>query len=73
MTLAEKLREEGEIKGKLEELLNGIELGITLKFPDDVNIVMTKVQKIKDIKSLTEIREAIKTASDASEILLLME
>jgi predicted transposase YdaD len=33
MTLAEKLRNEGEIKGEIKGLKEGIELGITYKFP----------------------------------------
>ena len=53
MTLAEKLRNEGEergiVKGKQEGLRKAIELGITLKFPGDLDTVMHKVNKIDDL------------------------
>ncbi|WP_040016034.1 hypothetical protein [Desulfobacter postgatei] len=77
MTLAEKLRKEGEERGKLEGKLEGlketIELGITLKFPGDIDTVMIEVNKIDDLKTLVKIKEAIKTAKDSSEILALMK
>ncbi len=73
MTLAERLRKEGEIRGKLEGKLEGltdaIELGMILKFPDQVDQVMAEVKKIKDLDTLIKIKEAIKTAKDVSEIL----
>jgi len=59
-SLAERLRKEGEIRG----LNDAIELGMTLKFPDQVDPVMAQVKKIKD---------TIKTAKQVSEILLLTE
>lgn len=73
MTLAEKLRKEGEERGKLEGLKETIELGITLKFPGDIDTVMIAVNKIDDLKTLVKIKEAIKTAKDSSEILALMK
>ncbi|WP_245532038.1 hypothetical protein [Desulfobacter postgatei] len=85
MTLAERLRKEGEIRGeirgelrgelrgklegKLEGLTDAIELGMILKFPDQVDQVMAEVKKIKDLDTLIKIKEAIKTAKDVSEIL----
>ena len=88
MTLAEKLRKEGEKRGKIEGLIEGekrgekkgklegfreaIELGITLKFPGDINAVMAKVNKIDDLETLVKITKAIKTAKDCSEILGLV-
>ena len=81
MTLAEKLRKEGEErglvegekrgekKGKLEGFREAIELGITLKFPGDIDAVMAKVDKIDDVETLVKITKAIKTAKDSSEIL----
>ena len=81
MTLAEKLRKEGEErglvegekrgekKGKLEGFREAIELGITLKFPGDIDAVMAKVNKIDDVETLVKITKAIKTAKDSSEIL----
>ena len=81
MTLAEKFRKEGEIRGeirgklegKLEGLSDAIELGMTLKFPDEVDMVMVGVRKIKDIEALIKIKEAIKTVTDGSEILLMID
>lgn len=73
MTLAERLRKEGEIRGeirgKLQGLTDAIELGMILKFPDQVDQVMAEVKKIKDLDTLIKIKEAIKTAKDVSEIL----
>jgi predicted transposase YdaD len=81
MTLAEKLRREGEERGKLEGKLEGrlegqrnaIELGMTLKFPEDIEAVMVRVNQINDIDILDEITQAIKTAKDSSEILALLK
>ncbi len=85
MTLAEKLRKEGEKKGKLEGLVEGekkgkleglkeaIELGVTLKFPGDIDTVMDRVNKTDDLDLLVKIKEAIKTASHISEILALIK
>jgi anthranilate phosphoribosyltransferase len=52
MTLAEKLRNEGEIKGEIKGLKEAIELGTTLKFPGDIDAVMTEVNKIDDLDTL---------------------
>jgi predicted transposase YdaD len=92
MTLADKLRKEGEIRGKREGLLEGeikgklegklegeirglndaIELGMTLKFPDQMDAVMIAIEKIRDVDTLRRIKDAIKTAKDGSEILVLI-
>jgi 2'-5' RNA ligase len=73
MTLAEKLRKEGEERGKLEGLRETIELGITLKFPGEIDTVMAKVNKIDNLDTLEKIKEAIKTANDISDILALIK
>lgn len=77
MTLAEKLRSEGEKKGekkgKIEGLKEAIELGITLKFPGDIDTVMDRVNKTDDLDLLVKIKEAIKTAGHISEILALIK
>ena len=69
MTLAEKLRKEGEERGYRQ----AIELGITLKFPEDIETVMAEVNKIDDLDTLVEITKTIKTAQDISEILALLK
>jgi len=73
LALAEKFRKEGEIRGKLEGLSDAIELGMTLKFPDKVDMVMAGVSGIKNIEALIKIKEAIKTVTDGSEILLMID
>ena len=81
MTLAEKLRKEGEARGEeigekrgeVKGLRNAIELGMTLKFPGDIEVVMDRVNQINDIAALVEITETIKTAQDSSEILTLLK
>ena len=80
MTLLEKLQNEGEERGivKGEErgikgLKEAIEMGITLKFPGDIEAVMSRVNKINDLDTLVEITKTIKTANDISEILALLK
>lgn len=81
MTLAEKLRNEGKLEGKLEGLFEGeakglrnaIELGITLKFPEEIDTVMDKVNKTDDLDTLVKVTDVIKTAKDISEILALLK
>ena len=72
MTLAEKLRKEGEIRGEVRGRLKGmkdaIELGMVLKFPDQRDSVMGEVKKINDLDTLIKIKEAIKTAKAVSEL-----
>jgi predicted transposase YdaD len=77
MTLLEKLRNEGRLegeeRGEIKGLKEAIELGITLKFPGDIDTVMVEVNKIDDLGTLKEIKETIKTAQDISEILALLK
>ncbi|MEA2061012.1 MAG: Rpn family recombination-promoting nuclease/putative transposase [Thermodesulfobacteriota bacterium] len=75
MTLLEKLRNEGRLegeeRGEIKGLKEAVELGITLKFPGDIDTVMAEVNKIDNLDTLKEIKETIKTAQDISEILAL--
>jgi predicted transposase YdaD len=85
MALLEKTKNEGRLEGKLEGLVEGelkgeakglrnaIELGITLKFPEDIDTVMAKVNKTDDLDTLVKITSVIKTAKDISEILALLK
>lgn len=76
MTLAEKLKNEGWLEGKLEGirgLKEGIEVGMTVKFPEDLGTVMTKVNNIDDLDTLVEITKTIHTANDILEILALLK
>jgi len=61
----------GEKKGKLEGFREAIELGITLKFPGDIDAVMAKVNKIDDVETLVKITKAIKIAKNSSEIFFI--
>jgi hypothetical protein len=69
MTLEEKTKNEGRV----EVYREAIELGITLKFPGDIETVMAEVNKIYDLGTLKEITKTIKTAKDISEILALLK
>jgi len=73
MTLEEKVKNEGRLEGRLEVYKEAIELGITLKFPGDIDTVMAEVNKMDDLDTLKEIKETIKTADDISEILSLLK
>ena len=46
---------------------------MALKFPDQVDVVMSEVKKIGSVDALIKIKDAIKTAKDASEILALIK
>nr|NJM02462.1 hypothetical protein [Desulfobacula sp.] len=48
MTLADKLRKEGEIRG----LTEAIELGMVLRFPGQIAVVMAEVKKINSLDVL---------------------
>jgi hypothetical protein len=68
MTIAEKLRNEGELKG----LKGGIETAIILKFPEDIDMMMPLVQKIEDLDTLNKVNAALKTSKDKADILALL-
>ena len=73
MTLAEKLRNEGEIKGEIKGLKGGIETAIILKFPEDMDMMMALVHKIESLDTLNKVNEALKTKQDRAEILALLK
>ena len=77
MTLEEKVKNEGRLEGRLEGekkvYKEVIELGITLKFPEDIDTVMAKVNKLDDLDTLAAITKTIKIAKDISEILALLK
>jgi predicted transposase/invertase (TIGR01784 family) len=75
-TTAEKLREEGEQRGEkkgVKGLKEAIEVGMAVKFPEEIETVMDEVKKINDLDTLVEISKTIYTASDISEILALIK
>jgi predicted transposase YdaD len=77
MTIAEKLRNEGELRGrqevKHERLRGGIEMGIVLRFPEDIDMMMTLVNKVEDLDTLNKVNAALKTKQDKAEILALLK
>ncbi len=77
MTIAEKLRNEGKDKwhkeGEIKGLKEGIETAIILKFPEDIDMMMTLVNKIKDPGTLNKVNEALRTKQDRAEILVLLK
>jgi predicted transposase YdaD len=72
MTLAEKLKNEGKLEG-VRGLKEGIEVGITVKFPGDIGTVMARVNEIDDLDTLVVITKTIHTAKDVSEIMALLK
>jgi len=62
-----------EIRGKLEGLKEGIEIGITLKFPEDIDMMMKMINKIEDLDTLNKVKEALKTTQGRAEILALLK
>ena len=75
MTLAEKLRKEGEKRGEkrgIRGLKEAIEVGMAVKFPADLDTVMAEVNKIDNLETLVKITKTIHTAQDISEILALL-
>jgi len=73
MTLEEITKNEGRLEGLVKGLKEAIELGITYKFPGDIDAVMTKVNKIDDPGTLKEITKAVHAAKDVSEIMALLK
>jgi hypothetical protein len=72
-TIAQRLHNEGRLEGEIKGLREAIELGITLKFPGDIDAVMARVNVLDDLETLTAVKEAIKTAKDGAEILALLK
>ncbi len=64
-------RKEGERKGERKGLLEAIELGLTLKFPDKGLRVYPEISQIEDVDMLRMIVKAIKMHDDLNSILTL--
>jgi hypothetical protein len=65
--------EKGVAIGEIRGLRDAIELGIALKFPEDLNTVMDGVEKINNISALRRIKETIKIAQSSSELVILVK
>ena len=64
----QEILNQGEIKGRRQELLAGIELGLELKFGTEGLQLMSEISQIKDLEVLTAIREGIRTKNTLEEI-----
>jgi predicted transposase/invertase (TIGR01784 family) len=73
MTLAEKLKNEGKLEGERKGYRQAIEMGVAIRFPENIDEVMARVNEIDDLDTLVEITKAIHTAKDISEILALLK
>ncbi|QTL99746.1 hypothetical protein GM661_18190 [Iocasia frigidifontis] len=63
MTIAEKLRKEG----KLEGIIEGIEIAIELKYGKEALILMDDIRKIKDLSRIKGIKELIREKNNFDE------
>ncbi len=69
MTLAERLRNEGYQEGVQE----AIDMGLSLRFPQAHQELMPLILRIQDLEKLKQIKAAIKTAKDISELRAVIE
>lgn len=60
--------EKGLKRGRMEELLNAIELGLDLKFGEEGLKLMPEIREIDDIDVLRAIRSKIKPAKSLDEL-----
>ncbi len=58
----------GEERGRREEMLSGIELGLELKFGSEGLQLMPEISQISDLERLKAIREGIKTVNTLEEL-----
>jgi hypothetical protein len=66
-SLAEVWMERGEIRGRLNEIYNGIKIGLILKFKQLGESLFLMTQKIEDIEKLQKIQDALLVINDADE------
>jgi hypothetical protein len=53
---------------RTEEILEGIELGLELKFGEGGLRLMSEIRQVKDLELLKAIRQAIRTAATPDEL-----
>ncbi|MDM8542326.1 Rpn family recombination-promoting nuclease/putative transposase [Desulfococcaceae bacterium HSG9] len=81
MTAADRLRKEGYEQGVQQGirqgvqdgLLEAIDLGLSLRFEDQSQMLMKIVSQINDIDRLRTIKEALKSVKDVSELRSMIE
>jgi predicted transposase YdaD len=66
-SLAEVWMERGEIRGRLNEIYNGIKRGLIFKFEQLGESLFLMTQKIEDIEKLQKIQDALLVINDADE------
>ena len=79
MTLAEKLRKEGEERGEEkgfgQGLFEAVELGVSIKFgdTDESRALIEKVKAIKNVELLRALKDSIKTAETPSDLIRIID
>ena len=66
-SLAEIWIERGELRGRLNEIYNGIKRGLIFKFEQLGESLFLMTQKIEDIEKLQKIQDALLVINDADE------
>jgi hypothetical protein len=57
-----------ERQGRLEELLNGISLGLELKFGSEGLALLPEISQIQEIETLVRVREALRKVESLNEL-----
>ncbi len=73
MTAADRLRKEGYEQGVQDGLLEAIDLGLSLRFENQSQVLMKIVSQIDDVDRLRTIKEALKSVKDVSELRSMIE
>lgn len=60
--------EEGIEKGRVKEIINGIELGLDLKFGEPGLKLLPEINKINKLKTLMAIHNAIRSSKNVEEL-----
>ena len=61
-------KKEGIEKGRLKEILNGIELGLDLKFCEPGLKLVPEINKISQLKTLLAIHNGIRSSDSVEEL-----
>jgi hypothetical protein len=66
-------REEGLEQGRYEELLNGLELALDVKFADAGRQFFIELREITDIAKLRAVQKAIRTAKTIDDLRAVLQ
>jgi predicted transposase YdaD len=64
----QQILREGEARGRRQEMLSGIELGLELKFGSEGLQLMPEISQISNLERLKAIQQAIKTVNSVDEL-----